>query len=196
MDNRKNYKNLSFIGFLLAALLLTFVVAASSSAEITSLRVAYMPYPVHKQQLKWMEKWAAEKGITIERAPIAYEHYAQEVVMHLTRKDPPFDIIWHNDDWGEMYAKLLEPIDDIPDFKKVSPTLYDGVFPDRIPFQPGDYRITGLPFTTTSAVLFYRKDLAPTAPRTWWEARHSRPWTAATPWTPCSECTTSWPRPR
>jgi ABC-type glycerol-3-phosphate transport system substrate-binding protein len=126
-----------------------------------------MPYPVHKQQLKWMEKLAAERGIEIKRAPIACEHYAQEVAMHLTREDPPVDVIWHNDDWGEMYAKLLEPIDDIPNFKYVSPTLYEGVFPDKIPFKPGNYRITGLPFTTTSAVLFYRKDLAPTPPKTW-----------------------------
>lgn len=163
----RNKMKISLVGVLIAGFFLFFSLVAPAGAEVKSLRVAYMPYPVHKQQLKWMEKWAAERGIKIERAPIAYENYAQQVAMHLTRKDPPFDVIWHNDDWGEMYAKLLEPIDDIPNFKKVSPTLYEGVFPDRVPFKPGAYRITGVPFTTTSAVLFYRKDLAPFAPRTY-----------------------------
>ena len=169
MRYENNTKRVCFIVMLLTVVFVIFSFAAPLSAEVKSLRVAYMPYPVHKQQLKWMEKWAAEKGIEIKRAPIAYEHYAQEVAMHLTRKDPPFDIIWHNDDWGGMYAKLLEPIDDIPNFKNVSPTLYEGVFPDRVPFKPGEYRITGVPFTTTSAVLFYRKDLAPATPRNWTE---------------------------
>ncbi|MBW1994528.1 MAG: extracellular solute-binding protein, partial [Deltaproteobacteria bacterium] len=169
MRSKNDFRTTRVIGMLMAAVFVMFLIASPLGAEVKSLRVAYMPYPVHKQQLKWMEKWAAERGIEIKRAPIAYEHYAQEVAMHLTREKPPFDIIWHNDDWGEMYAKLLEPVDDLPNFKKVSPTLYEGVFPDRVPFMPGKYRITGVPFTTTSAVLFYRKDMAPRAPRTWRE---------------------------
>ena len=32
-----------------------------------------------------------------------------------------YDVIWHNDDWGQLWNKLLEPTNDIKGMEKVQP---------------------------------------------------------------------------
>ena len=31
----------------------------------------------------------------------------------LTSNSDQYDVIWHNDDWGQTWAHLLEPMDDV-----------------------------------------------------------------------------------
>jgi hypothetical protein len=37
--------------------------------------VAYMSYPIHDQQIKWIKKWGEEHGVEIRATPVSYEVY-------------------------------------------------------------------------------------------------------------------------
>jgi len=131
-------------------------------AQVKQLSIAYQPYPIHLQQIKWAEKWGKEHGIKIIRAPISYEAFVQKVTSSFLTPEAPFDITWHNDDWGEMWQEYLEPIEDIKGFENICPNLYTYVF---------DYKghITGMPMVATDAGIHYRKDLIPAPPQDWKE---------------------------
>ena len=51
MCGKRNKMKISLVGVLIAGFFLFFSFVAPVCAEVKSLRVAYMPYPVHKQQL-------------------------------------------------------------------------------------------------------------------------------------------------
>ena len=39
---------------------------AGSALAAGKLSIAYMPHPIHEQQLKWMKKWGELKGVEIQ----------------------------------------------------------------------------------------------------------------------------------
>ena len=45
--------------------------AAPALAQGKKLSIAYMPHPIHEQQLKWMKKWGEMKGVEIKPTPIS-----------------------------------------------------------------------------------------------------------------------------
>ena len=71
-----------------------------------------MPHPIHEQQLKWMKKWGEMKGVEIKPTPISYEVYVEKLTASFLAKSQEYDIIWHNDDWGQLWGAFMEPVED------------------------------------------------------------------------------------
>jgi len=82
----------------------------------------------------------------------------------LTSNSDQYDIIWHNDDWGQLWAHLLEPTDDIEGLKYADKWGMGGII-----FNNAQGRNTVVPMGHTSSVFFYRTDLVKETelPRTW-----------------------------
>ena len=77
------------------------------------LSIAYMPHPIHEQQMKWMKKWGEMKGVEIKPTPISYEVYVEKLTASFLAKSQEYDIIWHNDDWGQLWGAFMEPVEDL-----------------------------------------------------------------------------------
>ena len=63
-----------------------------------------------------------------------------------------FDVIWHNDDWGQLWKKWLEPTDDVKGIENA----------DQWPllaFWNDDKKLTVVPMAHTVGTFFYRTDL-------------------------------------
>lgn len=60
-----------------------------------------------------MDKWAKANNVKLTRVPMAYNIFMEKVTATLTSGNDQFDVIWHNDDWGQLWKKWLEPTDDV-----------------------------------------------------------------------------------
>ena len=63
-----------------------------------------------------------------------------------------FDIIWHNDDWGQLWKKWLDTTDDVKGIENA----------DKWPllaFWNHDHKLTVVPMAYTVGTFFYRTDL-------------------------------------
>ena len=135
--------------------LLTLALAsggAASAAAQTELKVGYMKHPIHEASVAMMEKWAAENDVKLTKIPMAYDVFQEKVTATLTSGGDQFDIIWHNDDWGQLWEKWVEPTDDIPDMDSVDPHPLDAFYND-------DGKVTVVPMAHTVGTFFYRTDL-------------------------------------
>jgi len=128
----------------------------------TELRIGYMPHPIHETSIKWMKVWASEHNVTLTLVPISYEVYVEKMTANLTSRGNQYDLIWHNDDWGQLWGRYLEPVDDVPAIKKINRILFE-------PFFRWEGHDTGFPFVETIGTFFYRTDLIKDSefPRTW-----------------------------
>src|SRR6516165_2609637 len=61
----------------------------SAQAQERELKVGYMKNPIQDASLDMMETWAKAHGVK------------------LTRGSDHFDLIWHNDDYDQLWKKLL-----------------------------------------------------------------------------------------
>lgn len=130
----------------------------------TELKVGYMQHPIHENSIKWMKKWAEQNNVTITQVPISYEVYVEKMTTNLTSGGTQYDVIWQNDDWGVLWGKYLEPVEDLPAAKKIFPYLFK-------PFFILDGHYNALPFVETMGTFFYRTDLIQEKefPHTWSE---------------------------
>ena len=154
-------KRIYIVGLLIA---LCFVFLATPALAKIKLRVSFMPFPVHNQQVDWMKKWADTRpDVELITVPLSYDVYYPKVSNSLRASKGEFDIVWHNDDWGAAWMNFLEYVDDVNNFDDINPYLWKFCFRDK------NGRSTAVPFVSTSAGLFYRKDLIPELPKTWKE---------------------------
>ncbi len=144
------------------------LVLAGPAAAAGKLSIAYMPHPIHEQQLKWMKKWGEMKGVEIKPTPISYEVYVEKLTASFLAKSQEYDIIWHNDDWGQLWGAFMEPVEDM----KV--LTADGSEAPRgqghaVEAARRQARRDGCPVQRDHGVFFYRKDLINEAeyPKTW-----------------------------
>ena len=72
----------------------------------------------------------------------------------LTSNSDQYDVIWHNDDWGQLWAHLLEPTDDIEACKYAEKWGMD-----KVVFGNAQGQNTVVPMGQTFSVFFYRTDL-------------------------------------
>src|SRR5215475_1899742 len=82
-------------------------------AQQLELKIGYMPHPIHENSIKWMKQWATQNKVTLTLVPTSYEVYVEKMTANLTSKGGQYDIIWHNDDWGQLWGRYLEPVDDV-----------------------------------------------------------------------------------
>ncbi len=147
-------------GIGLLSLCVVLLPAAARSA--TELKIGYMAHPIHEVSIKWMKQWAEKNNVTITTAPVSYEVYVEKMTANLTSGGDQYDVIWHNDDWGQLWGRYLEPVDDIPASKTISRYLFE-------PFFRWEGHDTGFPFVETMGCFFYRTDLIKESevPHTW-----------------------------
>lgn len=125
--------------------------ASPTGAQAKALTVAYMPHPILLNQLDWMRKGAAQLKIDIDAPAIAYVDYVQAMTAQFLGPRNRYQIIWNNDDWGQLFGPFLEPIDDI------RATWAE----DRAWMMRYNGKQTAAPFVLTAGVMFYRKDVIP-----------------------------------
>jgi ABC-type glycerol-3-phosphate transport system substrate-binding protein len=87
---------------------------SGSALAQTEIKIGYMKHPIHEANVAIMEKWAAENDVKLTKIPMAYDVFQEKVTATLTSGGDQFDVIWHNDDWGQLWKKWVEPTDDIP----------------------------------------------------------------------------------
>src|SRR4029077_1300666 len=138
--------------------------AGSAMAKDKELRVGYQPNPIQDASIAMMEKWGAKNGVKITKIPNSYGVYVEKMTAFLTSGSDQYDVIWHNDDWGQLWAHLLEPTDDVDGLKYADPWGMDGII-----FNNAQGQNTVVPMGQTFGVFFYRTDLVNEneLPKTW-----------------------------
>jgi len=68
-----------------------------------------------------MDKWAKANNVKLTRIPMAYSVFMEKVTATLTSGADQFDMIWHNDDWGQLWKKWLETTDDVKGHRQRRP---------------------------------------------------------------------------
>jgi ABC-type glycerol-3-phosphate transport system substrate-binding protein len=141
------------LGGACAALALVAAVGWSGqSLAQTELKIGYMKHPIHEANVAIMEKWAEANGVTLTKIPMAYDIFQEKVTASLTSGGDQFDIIWHNDDWGQLWEKWVEPTGDVEGMDKVAQAPLDAFIND-------DGEVTVVPMVHTVGTFFYRTDL-------------------------------------
>jgi ABC-type glycerol-3-phosphate transport system substrate-binding protein len=153
---------------MLATALVLGLAVAPARAQSKKLSIAYMPHPIHEQQLKWMKRWGEANGVEIKPTPISYEVYVEKLTASFLARSQEYDIIWHNDDWGQLWGAFMEPVEDV----KTLDMMERKILVDQAMLWPqpdGKKAATAVPFNETLGIFFYRKDLVAEAecPRSW-----------------------------
>src|SRR5262245_30780700 len=87
------------------------MVASMAHAQVKELRIGYQPSPIQDTSIAMFEAWGAKNGVKIVKVPNSYGVYVEKMTASLTSNSDQYDVIWHNDDWGQTWAHLLEPTD-------------------------------------------------------------------------------------
>jgi len=138
----------------LAAVVAVLLATSTASAQVKELRIGYQPSPLQDASVAMFEAWGAKNGIKIVKVPNSYGVYVEKMTASLTSNSDQYDVIWHNDDWGQTWAHLLEPTDDIEALKYAEKWGMDPVV-----FGNAEGRNTVVPMGQTFSVFFYRSDL-------------------------------------
>jgi ABC-type glycerol-3-phosphate transport system substrate-binding protein len=136
----------------------------AAMAQQKELRVAYQPNPLQEASIDMMVKWGNANNVKVIKVPNSYGVYVEKMTASLTSGSDQYDVIWHNDDWGQLWAHLLEPLDDVAGLKYA-----DKWSTDPIIFNNKDGKTTVVPMGETLGALFYRTDLVKESelPKTW-----------------------------
>ncbi len=121
-----------------------------AAAQARRISLAYMPHPIHLQQLEWMKKGAQQMKLDLDAPAIAYMDYVQSMTAQFMGPRNRYQVIWNNDDWGQLFGQFLDPLDDV-----VKQTWAE----DRAWMMRWKGRQTAAPFVITAGVVFYRKDV-------------------------------------
>src|SRR5439155_23189857 len=97
----------------LTALAVGLLATGVAQAQVKELRIGYQPSPLQDASVAMFETWGAKHGIKIVKVPNSYGVYVEKRTASLTSNADQYDVIWHNDDWGQTWAHLLEPMDDV-----------------------------------------------------------------------------------
>jgi len=126
-----------------------------------SLTVAYKPGPRQDVQVKWMKKWAEERGVKLNLVSISYAAYIEKVSATFLAERAEYDVVWVNDDWTQMWGPHLEPVGDVKGIEDI----------DKAYITPFIWRgtVVGIPWLQGPNCLFYRKDIIRRPPETWKE---------------------------
>ena len=134
--------------------LVAFLWATHASRAAESLNICEGGHPIMEASIKVIEKWASKAGVGITRTPIAYAIYVPKVTQILTTGGTECDILWHNDDWGQLWKQYLVTTDDVPGINEVLKQPLDAFWND-------EHKLTVVPMAHTVGTFFYRTDLVP-----------------------------------
>src|SRR6184192_288035 len=106
----------------LGAAIVSFVVSGAQKADAAeALNVCHGGHPIMEASIKILEKWAKKYDVNVTSTTVAYAIFVPKITQILTTGSPQCDIIWHNDDWGQLWKQYLVTTDDVPgiaDFPK------------------------------------------------------------------------------
>ena len=141
-----------------------FLAAGGVAAQQKELKIGYQPFPIQEAAIAMFEKWGAKHNVKIVKVPNSYGVYVEKMTASLTSGSDQYDVIWHNDDWGQLWYKLLEPTNDIKGMEKVQPWGIQGIL-----FNNEEGQTTVVPMVYTLGTFFYRTDLVKESelPKTW-----------------------------
>jgi ABC-type glycerol-3-phosphate transport system substrate-binding protein len=147
---------------LLGAAMLVATAPLAGGAGAQELTIGYMPHPIQDANIAMMESWAEANGVNLVKVPMAYTLFMERVTANLTSGADQFDIIWHNDDWGQLWIDMLETTDDVAGIDDVDPRPLTA-------FYTTDGELTVVPMVHTVGTFFYRTDLLAEdeVPTTW-----------------------------
>jgi ABC-type glycerol-3-phosphate transport system substrate-binding protein len=135
------------------ALAATTTLAGDAYAQQRELKVGYQKHPIQDASLDMMDKWAKANNVKLTRIPMAYSVFMEKVTATLTSgAGDQFDLIWHNDDWGQLWEKWMEPVDDVKGIENVDKWPLDA-------FWSAEKKLTAVPMAHTVGTFFYRADL-------------------------------------
>ena len=77
---------------------------AAAIAQQKELRIAYQPNPLQEASIDMMVKWGQAHNVKITKVPNSYGVYVKKMTASLTSGSDQYDVIWHNDDWGQLGA--------------------------------------------------------------------------------------------
>ena len=100
MPEYQNLARLCLAGAI--AVVLSGGIFSTAYAQEHELKIGYMKNPIQDASLDIMEKWAKGHGVKLTRVPMAYSVFMEKVTATLTSGTDQFDVIWHNDDWGQL----------------------------------------------------------------------------------------------
>lgn len=154
------------LGQVLLASVLSLQGAAALAQAPRELRIGYQPNPIQDASIAMMEKWGKANNVKIIKVPNSYGVYVEKMTASLTSNSNQYDVIWHNDDWGQLWAHLLEPTDDVKNIANADKTAMEGFI-----FNNDKGQNTVVPLGHTFGVFYYRSDLMSEAevPKTWAE---------------------------
>jgi ABC-type glycerol-3-phosphate transport system substrate-binding protein len=124
----------------------------SASAQERELKVGYMKNPIQDASLEIMQKWAKAHGVKLTPVPMAYSVFMEKVTSTLTSGADQFDVIWHNDDWGQLWKKWLDTTDDVKGIENADEW-------PLLAFWNDEKKLTVVPMVHTVGTFFYRTDL-------------------------------------
>ena len=92
------------------------------------LKLCYMSHPIQNASVAIFEKWAKTRNVRLTKTPMSYAIFLPKITQMLTSGTyEQCDLIWHNDDWGQVWEKYLVPEAELPktldDMVKVSQKL-------------------------------------------------------------------------
>ncbi|MGC2823878.1 MAG: extracellular solute-binding protein [Pseudolabrys sp.] len=138
------------IGAAFAAWTTAWSVPAAQAAD--TLTICHGGHPIMVASQKILDKWAKKEDVSLTTTLIAYDVYVPKVTQMLTTGSPQCDIIWHNDDWGQIWKQYLVTTDDVAGIDTVAKQPLDAFWND-------DHKLTVVPMAHTMGTFFYRKDL-------------------------------------
>src|SRR5262245_52635469 len=136
-----------------SAIGISLAFVAPTVAQEREIKVGDMQNPIQDASLDIMEKWAKANNVKLTRIPMAYSVFMEKVTATLTSGADQFDMIWHNDDWGQLWKKWLETTDDVKGIENAD------AWP-LLAFWNDDKKLTTVPMAHTVGTFFYRTDLA------------------------------------
>jgi ABC-type glycerol-3-phosphate transport system substrate-binding protein len=127
------------------------LLAGTAWAQST-LTVGYMKHPIQEANLAMMEAWAGKNGVKLTKVPMAYDVFNQKVLSSISTAGAQFDLVWHNDDWGQVWEPWVTPTDDVAGMDQVAKSPLEA-------FVNRDGKVTVVPMVHTVGTFFYRTDL-------------------------------------
>ncbi|NPV54266.1 MAG: sugar ABC transporter substrate-binding protein [Firmicutes bacterium] len=183
-------KRLSYIIVMLTLVcLMAISVNAGASGKVLHILTLNWPQATIEQKLA-DQYFTPKTGIKVVVEALPYAFCEQKAKQELAGKSPYYDIINYDSQWlgGYVAAQGLERLDTKEYLQAPGcPVSVDTFIPEvclRLMTYPNneeqlfvkkDYEaakkapVYGLPWSLNAQILFYRKDLIPTPPKTWYE---------------------------
>lgn len=131
------------------------LLAASQSLaqSQTEVKVCYMSHPVQEASVAMFDKWSKANGVRLVKTPMSYAIFLPKITQMLTSGTyDQCDLIWHNDDWGQIWQKYMVPVDDVEGLDTADKEALT-------PFINAEGKQTTVPMAHTAGTFFYRTDL-------------------------------------